>query len=121
MKTIHDIAPFWANKIEQDNYSTETVQKDGLPYKLDIHIPAFCVLGEAHGFSYNYAISYDKTKISCETCAHFSGHFLCLAWLKQKEAYDPVGLFEKYDSTEYKVLKDRVVKDFEQHWNEKHG
>ena len=118
MKYITEIAPYWSEKIDKDDYSTITIKdKNGMPIKLDIEISAFCVLGEANNFSYAYR---DKYHSECDRCPWFAMEFLSLSWMKTKTNYDPITLRNKYKTNDYNEIKGKLINNFEYHWNKDH-
>lgn len=107
-KTIDEIAPKWSicfdmcvedkTKIKHLLYS--------MAYNLKIHSYDRCFVGEAHGFSQHY--QEDFSNELCAQCYEAAGDFPSLL----------AKLF--MDEIKEDWREDKLVKDFEAHWNSVH-
>ena len=63
LSELQPIAPQWANVLERQDGKAYLAEPND---KLNIHNPARCIVGEAHGFDGMYGI--DITDEFCQTC-----------------------------------------------------
>jgi len=102
-KELAKIVPCWAKKIESkakliDAYAPCTI--DGK--ELDITTHSNCMVGEAHGFSWEYARNYVAG--SCTACEEFSMNFFSAV---------------KYNASDGHW--ERLQEKFMVHWKEVHA
>ena len=118
MKSINEIAPLWAAKLEKDDYSAQTLKlEDGSSMLLNIASPSYCVVGEAYDFDNRYNVSVNHKY--CDTCSELACDFLTL-YMMVGGNYKSESLVKRYKTEDYKPTKDNLIKEFVEHWNEKH-
>ena len=118
MKSINEIAPLWAARLEKDDYRSQTLKlEDGSSMLLNIASPSCCVVGEAYNFDNTYNSS--SSIKYCGVCSELSCDFLTLYMMVGGNYKSPT-MVERYKTEDYKTTKESLIKEFEEHWNEKH-
>jgi len=92
--TLEDISPIWASRLKKENLPT-FMSPRWLQWRSELQKTSKCVIGEAYGYSSQYAYDCDDCdKIGCKFLYYFT-----LNWRGKLESNK---------------------QDFVRHWNEKH-